>query len=70
MYTLSSMLEERCIAIGKAQGVAQDRSLFHCLNSAGRIDDFRRSLDDPDYRETLLREFDLLPDPVENKTDT
>ena len=64
MCNLSYAIEEKGYAkgieIGRAEGIEQISKLVYRLNSAGRLDDITKASVDKDYRDRLLKEFNLI----------
>ena len=68
MCNLSYAIEEKGIEkgyakgieMGRAEGIEQISKLVYRLSSARRIDDIIKASVDKDYRDKLLREFNLI----------
>ena len=56
MCNLSYAIEEK----GRAEGVELMSKLIYLLNAEGRIDDISKASVDKDYRDKLLKEFNLI----------
>lgn len=60
MCNLSYAIEEKGIEKGRAEGVELMSKLIYLLSAEGRIDDISKASVDKDYRDKLLKEFNLI----------
>lgn len=60
MCNLSYAIEEKGIEKGVEKGVEMMSKLMYLLSTEGRIDDISKASVDKDYRDKLLKEFNLI----------
>ena len=60
MCNLSYAIEEKGIEKGVEKGVEMMSKLMYLLSAEGRIDDISKASVDKDYRDKLLKEFNLI----------
>ena len=52
-------IKEEGIQEGIQKGIQREQKLFECLLSDARLEDMKRSFNDAEFREQLLREYKI-----------